>query len=191
VFRRVGVWEMRKCLAPAEAQALRDHARHDSSSEYLTDFGVHLAIKPLDMIAQYTLGPALLATGHYIAAGILMTLGGILGRTAYTLGRLIQQAFRRERLPWVALIVGFLPVIGTLAYPLQLLYRAERHNRLAQFIVHDAFAMIGQAVPIWGGRDSLTEHWCNRLPGLPVKWWRKLRGKKAEAPMPATLGQPR
>ena len=40
-----------------------------------------------------------------------------------------------QRRPWVALAVGLFPVIGNLAYPLQLLFTSlERNGGLARFI---------------------------------------------------------
>ena len=65
----------------------------------------------------------------------------------------------------VSLVVGTVPVFGNLAYPLQLVAsgRGEK-DILAQFILYDGFAAAGQALPIWGGKDTLTEHIVNRLP---------------------------
>jgi hypothetical protein len=190
VFRRVGLWEIRRIFTPAEAQAMRQRVRRDESSEYLTDFGVHIALKPVVKTTQYTALPILLATGHYLAAAVMMASVGVVARTLYTTGRLIQQAVRGQPLPWVAWFVGLLPAIGNLAYPMQLLYRAGRHDRLAQFIVRDALAQLGRAVPIWGGKDSLTEHVCNRLPDAPGRWWAKVRrrrdGERGDVATPPT-----
>ena len=41
--------------------------------------------------------------------------------------------------------------------------------QLARFILYDVLASIGRAVPIWGGADSLTEHWANRLGDVVVR----------------------
>ena len=84
---------------------------------------------------------------------------------------------RRER-PWVALGTGLLPVIGNFAYPCQILYSsADERARVARFIVQDGGALVGQALPIWGGRDPAAEHRGNRLPDRLLHGW-------------ATRGQP-
>lgn len=91
--------------------------------------------------------------------------GGGLVRTLYTLGRFLQAAWRGERLPWVALGVGALPVAGNLAYPAQLVASSTGPDRaLPRFILYDSCAALGRAFPVWGGSHSLLEHWFNRLP---------------------------
>ena len=88
-----------------------------------------------------------------------------MARTAYTLGRLVQSALSGERLPWIALGMGALPVAGNTAFPTELVACSTGDARiLARFIVYDSFAALGRAVPIWGGPDTLTEHRMNRLP---------------------------
>ena len=83
----------------------------------------------------------------------------------YTGGRLIQATLQGREKPWAALVTGMSPVIGNPAYPIQSVYSSiGRHHDLARFIIDDAFSLFGQKVPIWGGRDTLTEHVCNRLP---------------------------
>ena len=100
-----------------------------------------------------------------ILIGILFVSGGAIGRTAYTTGRLIQASLSGQRRPWVALGIGVLPVVGNGAYPAQLILCSNRRNQtLARFVLYDLFATIGRHLPIWGGNDTLTEHWFNRLP---------------------------
>jgi len=65
----------------------------------------------------------------------------------------------------IALIVGVMPVVGNLAFPLQIIFTSAHANaKVAQFIVYDTFSRLGQSLPIWGGSDTYTEHLCNRLP---------------------------
>lgn len=67
----------------------------------------------------------------------------------------------------MALLVGALPVVGNFAFPLQILYSStEGRDHLARFILYDGCARLGEHLPIWGGRDTLTEHRFNRLPDL-------------------------
>ena len=41
---------------------------------------------------------------------------------------------------------------------------AARGDRLGQFILYDTSARFGRWFPIWGGRDTATEHLANRVP---------------------------
>lgn len=170
VTGRIHSWRQRGFFDAATARALRSELRQDEASDYLTDFGVHLAIKPFVKTLQLWVVPTLFAFGVIesgIVAGAIFVAGGAIGRTAYTTGRMIQSAFRRQRLPWLALVLGVLPVVGNAAYPAQLVYHgAHKGHCIARFILHDTFARIGQHFPIFGGNDTLTEHWFNRLPDV-------------------------
>jgi len=167
VARRIERWRLRGQLAPADARALRRELSHGESSEYLTDFGVHLAIKPFVKAGEYWLAPALFALGALdaVTLAIVLVAGGSLARTLYTGGRAVQAALAGREKPWVALGVGVLPVVGNFAYPLQILVSSTaEQDVLARFILHDGGAQLGEKLPIWGGRDTWTEHVLNRLP---------------------------
>ena len=191
VARRIGAWRRRGFLTRLESRELRHELRGDEASEYITDFGVHIAIKPIIKGTQWIVLPALFAAGMLSPLGfaLLIGMGGAIGRTLYTLGRMVQATVRRQRRPWIALLVGAFPVIGNGAYPVQLVYSAGHQRRLARFILDDTFATFGRALPIWGGADTLTEHWFSRLPavGLRVLSWlgRLAGGRPAETPTPA------
>ena len=91
-------------------------------------------------------------------------------RTLYTAGRLVQAMLARHELPWIALVVGALPVLGNFAYPVQIVYSSrEEDDVLAQFILYDGFSLIGAKLPIWGGRNTSTEHAFNHLPDRLVR----------------------
>ena len=172
VGRRIAHWQDRGQLEAADADELRRGLDAEEASTYLTDFGVHVGIKPLVKTLQWWVLPALFATGHIdgLVFGVLMVEGGAVARTIYTLGRLLQNTVRRREKPWVALAVGMMPMIGNLAYPLQLLFRgAHTHAPIAQFIVYDTFSRLGRWTPIWGGPDTLTEHLFNRLPDRLIR----------------------
>lgn len=177
VARRIGVYEKRGQLLRATTKVLRRELRSDESSEYITDFGMHLSFKPLIKTTQWTLVPLLFAYGHItVATGVLMlAFIGPVARTFYTMGRTLQASARRQRLPWVALFIGMIPSAGTLAYPLQLAWAAEHSHRLARFIIDDTFATLGRKLPIWGGPDTFTEHFFNRIPVTIGRW---LPGRK-------------
>jgi len=166
VAKRLRAWRDRKFIDPVSAANLRKQLRGEDASVYLGDFAVHLGIKPLVKALQWWLFPLLYAAGLIDGATLsaVLVAGGAIGRTAYTLGRTAQAAWHRQRLPWVALLLGVFPVVGNVAYPAQLLYcGASEDDGPARFILYDAFAATGRAIPIWGGRDTRTEHALNRF----------------------------
>ncbi len=166
VGRRIRSWKNRRQISTLQARELRQLLRADEAAVYMTDFGVHVAIKPAVKIFQYGILPALLAAGLLtppVAAFLLLT-GGLFARTGYTLGRIIQNAILGRPRPWVALVVGVFPVAGNAAFPIQLLYCGSAESgKLARFIIHDVVSGFGRAIPIWGGADSVTEHLANRV----------------------------
>ena len=98
--------------------------------------------------------------------GSLVLGGGAIGRTIYTCFRCVQ----RRSIPWVALCVGALPMIGNAAYGVQLLADSSRREGFgARFLVRDIISGIGRRFPIWGGRDTLLEHWANAAAGLVAR----------------------
>lgn len=166
---RLAVWRSRGQLNDSDAEILRSHLDREESGSYLTDFGVHIAIKPLVKSIEYWVFPALFAFALISETTLAVALitGGSIGRTGYTAGRLLQSVLRGRERPWVALLVGALPVVGNFAFPLQILYSStEGRDHLARFILYDGCARLGEHLPIWGGRDTLTEHRLNRLPDL-------------------------
>jgi len=181
VRRGIHDWVERGFLDHAAAATVRRQVREDDASAYLTDFGVHLAIKPVVKLIEWWLMPTLWMLGVIGDATLAVALisGGMIGRTAYTSGRLIQASLHGQRLPWVALGVGLLPVVGNAAYPAQLVACShERNGGLARFILDDVLARMGRKVPIWGGRDSLVEHRFNRLG----EWFAGLGRRQSAAP---------
>lgn len=165
---QIGDWIDRGQLTSLDAALLRRQIGIPESSVYTADFGIHLALKPVVKIIQYWLLPALFAFGLISGPlfAVLLLTGGAVARTAYTLGRLIQSAGRGLERPWIALLIGVLPVVGNLAYPGQMLVSARDDNEhLARFLLDDGFARIGRHLPIWGGQDTWTEHCAVRIPG--------------------------
>jgi hypothetical protein len=171
VGSRIRSWRDRRQLEDAEAAFLRSQLESETSS-YLTDFGMHLAIKPFVKVTQWWAIVPLMAAGVIppLLGATLLLLGGMLGRTAYTAYRLVGAASRGREKPWAALVTGLLPVVGNVAYPIQITVSgSERDGKLAQFIVLDSFTRLGQLVPIWGGRDTRTEHLFNHSGSLIVR----------------------
>lgn len=171
---RIGNWLNRSQLSVEHTQLLREQIGSPDSSVYITDFGIHIAIKPAMKAIQYWLLPALFAFGLLSGqtTAILIIAGGALGRTAYTAGRLIQSVARGYERPWIALVVGVFPLIGNLAYPVQMAYSAGGKDEiLTRFMLDDGFSRIGRHFPIWGGEDTWTEHVFNRIPGKVIRYW--------------------
>ena len=169
VLYRIVAWTRRRHLFAREARVLRQHVKSEEATDYLTDFGIHLAIKPPIKFIEWTMLPALHGAGvislNTLVIGVAS--GGIIGRTGYTLIRLIQTTMRGREKPWIALIVGCLPVVGNAAYPAQIIYTStERDHDVAKFMMYDLFTMVGLKLPIWGGPDTMTEHFFNRWPSL-------------------------
>lgn len=172
VTSRLRLWEARGQLEKHEATRLQQQLGREESSVYLADFGVHLAVKPFVKSFEYIVSPALFAAGviDAVTLSVIMMSGGSAGRTVYTSGRLIQNLLRGRELPWTALWIGLIPVIGNLAFPLQIVRSGrEDEDTIARFILYDGCSVIGRRLPIWGGMDTLTEHWFNRLPDHVVR----------------------
>ncbi|WP_419902270.1 hypothetical protein [Kiloniella sp.] len=172
VARGIENWRKRRQLSDHEAETLKHEMENSESSLYITDFGVLMALKPFIKVIT-------LATIFILGAlGVIGLAGGVIGylsagvivRTIYTSCRIIASTARGAKRPWLALFVGFVPVIGNAAYPLQLLYEGTRGgNAVAKFIIYDLMARLGRAVPIWGGPDTLIEHKANSIGDLLVR----------------------
>ncbi len=172
VSRRIDRWARRGQLSAEEARFLRDALRHEAVGSYITDFGIHVAIKPPIKLLQWGVFPMLFASGLIgpVVLAAVITFGGMTGRTLYTLGRMIMAELRRERLPWIALAAGLLPVVGNVAYPVQIVFLGtEREGKLAGFILYDSMTAVGELLPIWGGRDTATEHRWNHFGDFIVR----------------------
>lgn len=176
-------WERRGQMSAPDARLLLRQVGAPEASVFITDFGIHLAIKPVVKVAQYWVLPALFALGVLSGStvALLILAGGALARSAYTLGRLVQSTARGTERPWVALGIGTLPIVGNLAYPAQMIYSSGgKDEKLAQFMIDDGFARVGRHLPIWGGEDTWTEHKLNRMPRSIHRWIRSMRKRKGQ-----------
>lgn len=172
VLLRLRAWRQRRFLDIDESRELRRQLRDQEVSVYLKDFGMHIVIKPFIKAFQWFAVPVLLASGvlDVTVTALLLVFGGPMGRTLYTGGRFVQALAKRLRPPWIALLIGLLPVVGNTAYPAQLVYcSTESTGGVARFILYDTLAAAGRSVPIWGGSDSLTEHVMNRLGDWTIR----------------------
>lgn len=188
VRSQIEKWRERGQLKSAEANGLVADLQDDEASLYVTDFGIHVAIKPAVKAMTWLLLPALYAVGAIneavLVAGVIA--GGSIGRTVYTLARVIAAIGRGAAARWIALGVGIVPVVGNLAFPLQLLYSGRVDGSpIAKFLVYNYASMLGRTVPVWGCRDSLLEHWCNHLGDLVVRDRKSMRAEPAIRPIAA------
>ncbi|MFV0268688.1 MAG: hypothetical protein ACK5HT_16305, partial [Draconibacterium sp.] len=174
--QRITDWEKRGQLSRKSADFLREQADRELASPYLSDFIILIGLKPLMNVVELFVLPALFAAGLINEAVLVLgvALGGIIYRTLYTLGRMI---YERLVLPavkrhprWIALFVGMIPTFGNLAYPTQMVYAASSKSlELSEFLMYDISTRIGAKIPIWGGKDTFTEHFFNHLPDVVIR----------------------
>ncbi len=162
--KRIRKWEEKGEISREEADFLRTQLQSEKILGYLPDFGVHSAIFVASK-ATY-IAPALYAL-HVIdeQAGIAFLSGGSIARFTYTLARLIENAIKGKEKPYTAAILSPITVFGNLAYPIQILRSGnEDEKKFAEFVITDFFTAIGRRIPIYGGENTSTEHFFNRIP---------------------------
>ncbi|WP_372368466.1 hypothetical protein [Candidatus Uabimicrobium sp. HlEnr_7] len=164
VRKSIHRWQQRKQLEQKTVSILEKEINKNDTSAFITDFGVHIAIKPFVKTFEYVVIPSLLVSGVVTLKWsiFLILVSGPVARSLYTIFRLIQSYTRSQKRPWVALFIGAIPVIGNLAYPAQMIYSASNNNNVATFILYDSVGKFGILMPIWGGEDTATEHFFNR-----------------------------
>jgi hypothetical protein len=166
VRTRVEQWRGRRQLGDPEAERLLEAlADLRESSRYLTDFGAHLGMKASFLALEVLVLGALSLMGvSLVIIGMLFVLDGPIYRTSYTTWRSVRAVAARNPPPWVAMMVGVLPLFGSLAFPAQMVWSAGgKQDDVARFIVYDTFTRLAANIPIWGGYDTATEHVFNRL----------------------------
>jgi hypothetical protein len=175
-LRRLRSWRRRRQLEPAEGSELRRQMREGSEVEYVCDFGIHMAIKGPTKFVSWIVLPALVSAGVLSPAAwpVGVAIGGCVARTLYTTYRIAESTIRRRPRPWLALLVGLLPAAGNAAFPVQIIAASTgRRRHVGQFLIYDVFTTIGRRLPVWGGRDTMTEHLFNRLPDLVLRRLRR------------------
>jgi hypothetical protein len=147
-------WEDAGRLTLREAMQLRRQLGASDMDEYVRCFGMHMGLKlllPLLTPLKYGGGAVSLLSGNLWFLFFLMLMP--VCRSIITVWRMI--AGRRPPTDYVdALIVGALPVIGSLAYPVQMY---SRYRELSAFLLRDSAARLGRWIPIYGGKDSRVE----------------------------------
>lgn len=147
-------WEDSGRLTPREAMQLRRQLCASDMDEYVRCFGMHMGLKlllPLLTPLKYGGGAVSILAGNLWFLFFLLLMPAC--RTAITLWRMV--ASKRPLTDYLdALIVGVLPVAGSLAYPVQMY---ARYRELSTFLLRDAAARLGRWIPVYGGRDSRVE----------------------------------
>ncbi|WOD41402.1 hypothetical protein [Nodosilinea sp. E11] len=183
VTDRIEAWRDRQQLTAEECELLFTRLDQESGTDYLSDFGVHLGMKVFVKIVEYGIFPLIYLAGYIdeLTLGLVILLGGAVSRTVYTSFRMVQATAKGKEIPWLAFFVGMIPLmIGNIAYPCQMLYSATgKRGKVAGFIVYDIFTRIGGWIPIWGGEDTLTEHYFNHSASNLLRFIARLQRANA------------
>jgi hypothetical protein len=159
-------WRRVARLLPQEEAALRQQLDSRDMAEYVRCYGIHVGLKVLTpLLAPLKLGgiPAFFASGNPLCLLPLLVMPAC--RTAVTLWRMaLRQRPATDYLE--ALLVGMLPVVGNLAYPVQMY---AKYPELSTFLLRDSSARMGRWIPIYGGRDSRVEIWAVKSVNLVVE----------------------
>ncbi|MCH8003023.1 MAG: hypothetical protein IH934_00190 [Nanoarchaeota archaeon] len=175
VRSRINLWKERSQLEPEESDYLRSQLETETTSPYLTDLLFHAGLKFVDWGIVFASGTTYFKgiTGP-IESGLLALLGGPILRSTYTLGKIgyskIKPNLGKEQSRLIALAVGMIPTFGNAAYPIQMIYSGSTEDRkLGEFLLYDSFSRAGEKIPVYGGRDTRTEHFFNHFPDLLVR----------------------
>lgn len=147
-------WRDSQRISEEEANGLRQDLCGSEVRAYTRGFGMHVALKAsAPIIAPAKVG----GVAAFVASGnlwfLLPMLATPLMRTAVTLAN--WWTTRHQHIPHTeALAMGLLPVVGSVAYPLQMF---ATRPKLSTFLIRDAASRLGQRLPIYGGADSRTE----------------------------------
>jgi hypothetical protein len=165
-------WRRQGRVESDEAEILLNQLEDQELDEYVRCFGMHLGLKFLLLVlAPLKIGglTATLATGNplYLLPIFIMPAC----RTAITLWRMAGPSRRHIRYV-EALAIGPLPVLGFLAYAVQMWVS---HPQLSELLLRDAASRIGRVVPIWGGKDSRVEIWAIKAVNLLLEGMDVLR----------------
>ena len=159
-------WQRDGRLQPGEYEQLTKRCASHELDEYSRCFGMHLSVKLASpLLAPLKIGgfAAFAASGN--PAYLLPLLVSPLLRTIITLTQMIRN--RRSGTAYgEALVVGMVPVLGTLAFPIQM-YAADR--ALSTFLIRDAMARLSRMIPIYGGKDSRLEIFAIKAADLPLE----------------------
>ncbi len=161
---RIESWQRQHRLSDAAAKILTNQLNSAAIEEYVKGFGLHVGLKlllPIVMTLKVGGAAASLASGNPFYFLFMLMLVPVL-RTCVTIWRMLASrqsvaGFRQ------AIIVGLLPVVGSLAFPVQM---SARFSELSLFLMRDFASRLGCSLPIYGGKDSRTELMAIKLVNL-------------------------
>ncbi|MCH8831073.1 MAG: hypothetical protein IID45_15995 [Planctomycetes bacterium] len=92
ITRRLRSWRERQFLARRQSSRLRAELREEQTALCVADFCVHVAIKPIVKFVEWRVLPLLFVLGVLNAPllALLISTGGSIARTAYTLPRCVR-----------------------------------------------------------------------------------------------------
>jgi hypothetical protein len=193
VDARLAEWSTRGQISPAERAALLAEREEPAARHLLTDLVCQsLGTVPFSETLRAT-AAVLLVRGQVDPAlgGLLVATPGSFTRPLYAFLRLLGGRPRWAHA--LAMPLSTAPLVGKAAYcvPLALVGRRSGSvGPLGAFLYYDSLARVGRRLPIWGGRDTATEHFTNRTVGrflsAPVRWLlgRRKAVRVAEPPRP-------
>ncbi len=179
VQTRIEHWKRSQRLSSIEASELQRHLASPAIDEYIRCFGMHMGLKllmPLVWSIKVGAAAASLASGNPLFFLATLMLLPVL-RTVVTLWRMVssEHPARDYR---DALLIGILPMVGSLAYPVQM---HAKFSGFSLFLMRDFASRLGRVLPVYGGPDSRTELMAIKLvnviaEGLEV--WMSLLGSR-------------
>jgi len=150
---RIDEWLALEKITPELAEQMRERIQSPTVTEYLKGFMVQLGLTIFELpflnnviiIALALILDELMVLCYFFLVPLL--------RTIYTLTRIWKK--RGQGIPYTtALIIGALPKIGTVAYPLQM---SSSHPNLSRFLIRSHISGWVATIPFFGGRDSRLE----------------------------------
>ena len=149
-------------LTDEDASTILSQLKEPYIQRYLVSLVVHLMTLPLTQIVSvivawiyyHRTGDELGAGGILVLFQIIPISPGSLARGLYAVGIAVyDRSFKDYN---IAVFLSFFKYIGYLAFPIQMTYR---YPALARFMASHFATEIVHAVPVFGERGALLEHW--------------------------------
>ncbi|MEC8474569.1 MAG: hypothetical protein VXZ38_07965, partial [Planctomycetota bacterium] len=154
IRRRVDRWTLAGRIDGVETDRLRHELSNPQIRDCLRGFGFHVGLKLLSPV--FTPLKMIGLVGFYETKNLLLLMPFLVPpilRLSLTFinQRMSDEPMRNHR---VALLLSWLPVLGTLAYPAQLY---SSNLRLSRFLIRDFASNLGRKFPIYGGENTRLE----------------------------------
>jgi mRNA-degrading endonuclease RelE of RelBE toxin-antitoxin system len=171
VIRRIDEWRELNRISENESEMLKKELYLLESNQFLSDFGVFLALKPFGYFVKLFIIPFFLIYGWLSpeTAVFIIVFFSLSVRFLYAFFRSLEDLLLHKSFPYIALLVAPIPSVGTLAYPCQMLHSAIKGHTISQFIMYEVFSTISKKIPIWGGDNSEVEYFLNRCAYKMIK----------------------